>query len=128
MRGLLKHSTEVNLGLLPRVEAFKLLLAAAEMDEGDVAEGSDEYHVAMEVVELCGRLPLTLAIAGGLVLDNGQAFTADISELLKDNPDHMEDDEGQTVEERIISSSVTQMIPWSPLAITARTSASHPSP
>ena len=64
IRGLLKNSNDIELGVLPQGEAFKLLLSSAEIEDSDVEEGSDEYRIAMEVVELCGALPLTLALRG----------------------------------------------------------------
>ena len=109
IRGLMKNSTEVEMGVLPQDDALKLLLTSAEMEEGELDTESDDHRIALEIVELCGRLPLTLAIAGGMIADNGQALTEDIVDVMKESHE-LEDAEGHTLEERIISSSVKMMI------------------
>ena len=110
IRGLLKNSNDIELGVLPQGEAFKLLLSSAEMEESDVEEGSDEYRIAMEVVELCGALPLTLAIAGGMIADNPEGLSQDVVEVMKEDrlrsEGHDDDETGMTLEERVISSSL----------------------
>ena len=107
IRGLLKHSTEVELGVLPPEEALKLLLASAEMTD-KVSDGSDAHGLALEIVELCGWLPLTLAIAGGTVAEVGQGFTEDILEAMMGarGGAALEDEGGLTLEARVISSSL----------------------
>jgi hypothetical protein len=60
IRGLLSNTHEVDVGLLSEQDALSLLLTSAEMDS--VAEGGEEHRRAKEIVELCGRLPLTLAL------------------------------------------------------------------
>ena len=107
IRGLLKNTTEVDVGVLGKEEALKLLLAYAEMDAGDLEE--DGHLKAVEIVELCGRLPLTLAIAGGMVADYGQGFTDDLLDVLKEKQE-LEDEEGTTIESRVISSSVKMLV------------------
>ena len=109
IRGLVARSAEVELGVLPQEEAFKLLLSSAEVEEEDVPEGSDEHRIAVEMCELCGRLPLTISISGGMVSEYGQGFTEDIIDVMKEG-DALEDEEGLTLEERVISSSVKMLI------------------
>ena len=109
IRGLLKNSAEVEMGVLPQDEALKLLLSSADMEEDTLEPESEEYRIASEIVELCGRLPLTLAIAGGMVADNGQILSEDIVEVMKESHD-LEDEEGRTLEDRVISSSVKMLI------------------
>jgi hypothetical protein len=109
IRGLLKNSAEVELGVLPKEEALKLLLSSAEVDPEDVEEGSEEFRRVTEIVQLCGLLPLTLAIAGGMVADNGQGFTEDILDALKES-NELEDEEGMTIETRVISTSEKMMV------------------
>ena len=58
IRGLIKGGSEVAIGTLSQVDALKLLAATAEVDEYE--EGHAEYHMACEVVELCGCLALTV--------------------------------------------------------------------
>ena len=58
-------------------------------------------------MELCGRLPLTLAIAGGMVADVGQGFTEDILEaMMETRGADLADEGGLTLETRVISSSL----------------------
>ena len=110
IRGLLKNSNDVELGVLPQGEGLKLLLSSAELEESQVEEGSDEYQIAMEIVELCGALPLTLAIAGGMVADNPEGLSQDVVEVMKEDRLRSEqgddDNTGVTLEERVISSSL----------------------
>ena len=67
VRGLIKGVSEVAVGTLSQVDALKLLAAASEVGEyappekGE-AEGNDQYPMACEVVELCGRLALTVFV------------------------------------------------------------------
>ena len=46
IRGLLKISTEVDVGILSQAESLKLLIASAEMEESDVEEGSEDWRAA----------------------------------------------------------------------------------
>jgi hypothetical protein len=104
IRGLLKHSAEVELGVLPADDALNLLLASASRE---VDASNKEHELAVRIVELCGRLPLTLAIAGGMVSDVGQGFTDDILDAMKESHGaDLEDGGGLTLEERVISSSL----------------------
>ena len=53
------------------------------------------------------RLPLTLAIAGGMVADLDRGFTEDILEaMMETHGTTLEDEGGLTLEERVISSSL----------------------
>ena len=67
IRGLIKGGSEVAIGTLSRHNALKLLAATAEVDEyvpseeGQV-DDDGQYHLACEVVELCGCLALTVFI------------------------------------------------------------------
>ena len=109
IRGLLKNSAEVDVGVLSQNDALSLLLSSADVNAEDVQEGSDDHRFALEIVELCGALPLALAIAGGMVADNGQTFSEDIVDDLKESHD-LEDEEGLALEDRVISSSVKMMV------------------
>ena len=65
IRGLIKGGSEVAIGTLSQVDALKLLAATAEVDEYKPpkkggAEDDGQYHMACKVVELCGRLALTV--------------------------------------------------------------------
>ena len=108
IRGLLKNSAEVEMGVLPPSEALKLLLTSADIDADDIGAESEEHRIAVEIFELCGRLPLTLAIAGGMIADNPDGLTEDIVEIMKDGAD-LEDEEGHTLEERVIGTSLKML-------------------
>ena len=74
IRGILNNASEVALGVLPPDDALQLLLSSAGIAAID--EGSEERGRAVEVTEFCGRLPLTLAICGGMVNDVSSAKKA----------------------------------------------------
>ena len=88
-------------------DALKLLLSSADIQE---EETDPESHcIAVEIVELCGRLPLTLAIAGGTVADHLDGLTPELLALFSEGYlREAEDDEadGRSLEERIIASSL----------------------
>ena len=119
IRGLLKNSTELEMGLLSPDDALKLLLSSADLQEAwevwqetnptcDPDLQSDEHRIALEICELCGFLPLALAIAGGMTADQGQGFTEDVLEHLRESRD-LEDEEGMTLENRVIASSLKML-------------------
>ena len=66
IRGLIKGGSEVAIGTLSQADALNLLAATAEVEEyvppekGEAGDG-DQYHLACEVVELCGCLALTVS-------------------------------------------------------------------
>ena len=66
IRGLIMGGSEVAIGTFPQVDALKLLAATAGVEEYDLpkegkTQADDQYHMACEVVELCGRLALTVS-------------------------------------------------------------------
>jgi hypothetical protein len=110
IRGLLWNSTEVELGVLPADEALVLLLASAGIPGGVNSFSSDKRRGVVEVVELCGRLPLTLAITGSMI---GPDFTAGILEAIMEVRDNNAEGArafgGLTLEERVISTSLNMI-------------------
>ena len=109
IRNILKNSHEVSVGVLVKSEALELLLSSAGVREDTIQEGGNEHRIALEIVELCGRLPLTLAIAGGIIADNPGGLTDEVVDMMKEDRLREEDDEGESgmsLEERIISSSL----------------------
>ena len=103
---LLNNSCEVSVGVLSENDALQLLLSSANMEEGSMPEGGDEHRIALEIVELCGRLPLTLAIAGAMISDHPKGFDDELVELMREDrlrdQDDDEDGNGTTLEERIV--------------------------
>ena len=67
IRGLIQGGSELAIGTLSKVDALELLAATARVNEyvpreKGKAEIDDQYHMACEVVELCGYLALTVLI------------------------------------------------------------------
>lgn len=56
----------------------------------------------MRAVELCGRLPLALSIAGGIVAELGTTWQSQLIPLLQDELGG----EAQSVEERVVTASL----------------------
>ena len=105
IRGLMKNAQEISMGILSDDEALAMLLKYAKVEA--LEKSSTEYARAVEVVSLCGKLPLTIAIAGGMVASSSQGFTEDMVAMMKtDMGKEMRDESGITVEERIIASSI----------------------
>ena len=97
---------DVDVGVLTQEEAVRLLLDAAglEIPGGDQGEVPQQ---AREIVDLCGRLPLTVAIAGGIVGNYG-TLEDDLVQMIKEDQLRGEA-EGVTVEERIIEGSLRSL-------------------
>jgi hypothetical protein len=114
IRGLLKNSADVELGVLSESEAMAMLLRYASI--GSLNNESEEHQQALEIVKLCACLPLTLAIAGGMVAANG-GLAQDIVKVMKtDLGKQLMGEGGMTVEERVIASSL-KMIDRHPQAV-----------
>ena len=58
IKGMLQEATEVQLELLGLQESVELLAGVAEIDAASIPP------VCLEIAQLCGRLPLCLAIVG----------------------------------------------------------------
>ena len=70
IRGLIKGACEVAIGTLSQHDALQLLAATAEVEEymppvEGAGAGDDQFHLACEVVNLCGHLALTISIVRG---------------------------------------------------------------
>jgi hypothetical protein len=70
--GLLKSSIEIQLALMTNVEAIDLLAHGAGLDSGELPAAM------LEVVGLCGRLPLCLNIASGIIADHGEHWESEV--------------------------------------------------
>ena len=57
---------------------------------------------ALEAVELCGRLPLALGIAGGIIEELGSTWQHELVPLLRDEFGG----EAESVEERVVTASL----------------------
>jgi hypothetical protein len=69
---LLKSSIEIQLALMTNEEAIDLLAHAAHLDFGELGAA------VLEVVGLCGRLPLCLNIASGIIADHGENWEEEV--------------------------------------------------
>jgi hypothetical protein len=70
--GLLRSSIELQLALMTNEEAIDLLAHGAGLD-------TEELPAAMlEVVGLCGRLPLCLNIASAIIADHGEHWEEEV--------------------------------------------------
>ena len=115
---LLPGAHHVHCGLLTRDESLQLLLRA-----GDVAlpPNATVPQAAKEAVELCGRLPLTIALAGAMLQEHADDWERRLVPLLRgdnraelrksslnegDNDNDSDDDE-ESLEGRIITSSLS---------------------
>lgn len=106
IRGLVKGGAEVDVGSLSEAEALDLLTAAAGIDLASQDEAA--RGLAMQVVNLCGRLALTVAIAGGMVLEFGGDIDDEFVGYLREEGMAEQGDDGK-VEDRIIKSSLAMI-------------------
>ena len=77
MQGLLAGGHQIEVGLPSPSDSARMLLSAA-----DVEDHSREPKGVFEIVELCGRLPLALSIAGRLVASLGLGGAEDWSGMV----------------------------------------------
>ena len=83
--GLVKGFHELELQQLDREEALALLLRAGEVDLDACAEPTVAREAAYSAVELCGRLPLCLAIAGAMILEHADDWDTWLVPALRDS-------------------------------------------
>ena len=79
------------MGVLSEGEAVDLLAATAGIAEGAALSSESEGARAREVVNLCGRLALTVSIAGGMISASGGSIDEEFMHLvrkikMRDNP------------------------------------------
>ena len=113
IRGLVEGAAEVSIGSLSEAEALDLLAATAGIKREVLEEDQAECGRAVQVVNMCGRLALTVTIAGGMVSASGGLIDEDFVELLQEEGlGGEEDDEEESemsVEDRVIKSSLTMI-------------------
>ena len=96
MRSLIEGAAEVQCGVLSAEASLELLLRAGGCEH---LLGSPP-PAAVEAVELCGRLPLALGLAGGIVVELADTWQTELVPLLK------EEFEDASVEERVVTISL----------------------
>ena len=94
-------------GSLSEAEALDLLAATAGIDLLSLEEDQVVRGLAAEVVNMCGRLALTVAIAGGMVLEYGGEIDKAFVNVMREEGMGEQDDDGEdgssmTVEDRVI--------------------------
>ena len=78
--GVYTGSAEVQCGVLSTDASLELLLRAGGCEQLLDAPPP----AALEAVELCGRLPLTLALAGGIIEELGSTWQSQLVPLLRE--------------------------------------------
>ena len=114
---LLPGAHHVHCGLLSQDESLQLLLRAGDVD---LPPNGQVPQAAKEVVELCGRLPLTLALAGAMLQEHADDWERKLVPLLRgdnrselrrrslnDDDDDDDEEEEETTEGRVITSSLS---------------------
>ena len=80
---LVKGYFELELMQLGKEAALDLLLKAGEVEQEEVAPSA--RAAALQAVELCGRLPLCLAIAGAMILEHADDWETWLVPALRDS-------------------------------------------
>ena len=97
LRNLIDGADEVQCSVLSAADALELLLRSGGCDH----LLDEPPPAALEAVELCGRLPLALGIAGGIIRHElADAWQAELVALLKDEFEEV------SVEERVVNASL----------------------
>jgi hypothetical protein len=102
MRSLLEGGHQVEVGLPSASDSARMLLAAADAD----TSGGRQPRGVDEVVELCGRLPLALGIAGRLAASLGLVGTADWSAMIGVLKEELRESHSGGTEEGMIRASL----------------------
>eukprot|EP01047_Picozoa_sp_COSAG01_P022627 COSAG01_NODE_1350_length_10605_cov_43.649743_2_plen_453_part_00 len=101
VKGLLVGAHQVEVGLPSSADSVRMLLSAAEVDEGE-----DEPMGVREIVDLCGRLPLALGIAGRLAAGLGLVGTRDWSGMIGVLKEELRESHSGGTEEGMIRASL----------------------
>ena len=80
MHHLLPSAHHIHCGLLSRDDALKLLLASGEVH---LPPDEPPPPAAYEIIELCGRLPLTIALAGAMMQEHADNWERALVPLLR---------------------------------------------
>ena len=98
MRSLLDGASEVQCNVLSAEASLELLLRAGGCEE--LLDSRPE--AALEAVEYCGRLPLALGLAGGIIKELADSWQHALVPLLREELGG----EFDTVEERVVTASL----------------------
>lgn len=98
MRALLDGAEEVSCSLLTQEASLELLLRAG----GCAHLLANPPQAAVTAIELCGRLPLALGIAGGIISELGTTWRHDLLPLLNEEFAG----EADSIEEQVVNASL----------------------
>jgi hypothetical protein len=102
VKALLSGSHEVEVGLPSARDSARMLLSAAGVDDVPNRQPAG----VSDIVDLCGRLPLALGIAGRLAASLGLAETQDWSGMIGVLRDELRESHSGGTEEGIIRASL----------------------
>jgi hypothetical protein len=102
MKGLLEEAHTVEVGLPSPEDSARMMLSAADVEDVD---GSMPTGVA-EIVDLCGRLPLALGIAGRMAASLGLVGTQDWSGMIDVLKEELRESHSGGAEEGMIRASL----------------------
>jgi hypothetical protein len=106
LKGILQEATEVELELLGLQESVELLAGVAEISDSEIPP------VALQIAQLCGRLPLCLAIVGKMIREYGSdIWEEEVPMLLKSDMSSLTDTGTMNVQQRVIKSGELRMFP-----------------
>ena len=102
LKGLLAGGHQIEVGLPSASDSARMLLSAADADltHGDRPSG------VSEIVDLCGRLPLALGIAGRLAASLGLTRTQDWSAMIGVLKEELRESHSDGAEEGMIRASL----------------------
>ena len=101
MRALLNGGHQVEVGLPSPPDSARMLLRAADADSSSAQPAG-----VSEIVDLCGRLPLALGIAGRLAASLGLVGTADWSDMIGVLKEELRESHSGGAEEGMIRASL----------------------
>lgn len=104
IRGLLAGAQQVEVCLPSPMDSTHMLLAAADVNSP--SPGQPHPKGVSEIVDLCGRLPLALGIAGRLVANLGLSATQDWSGVIQVLREELRESHSGGTEEGMIRASL----------------------
>jgi hypothetical protein len=101
MKGLLADGHQVEVGLPSASDSARMLLSAADVDDVN-----DQLTGVLEIVNLCGRLPLALGMAGRLAASLGLVGTQNWSGMIGVLKEELRESHSGGTEEGMIRASL----------------------
>jgi hypothetical protein len=104
IKGLLAGAHQLEVSLPSTADSTRMLLAAADVETP--SPGQRQPKGVLEIVDLCGRLPLALSIAGRLAANLGLAGTQDWSDMIQVLREELRESHSGGTEEGMIRASL----------------------